>query len=107
MKDLVYRNKNFEIYDTPGSLVVVNTKGKYRNHAHLSRHIDREGRLKLTIAKTLIDIVIKRKVPKSSYLLTSAIRLTTNEEYRANLESILEKRRAKKYVNVNKGARKK
>ena len=50
--------------------------------------------------------MLKRKIPNSSYLLTSAIRLTTDHDYKYALESALEKRKTKKYINVNKGVRK-
>lgn len=106
MKILVYKYKNFEVYDTQSSLVVVNSKGSYENHAHLTRVIDKSGKLKLTVAKTLIDVVIKRQIPRSDYLLTSALRLTTDEIYKHNLETIVARRRDKKYMNINKGVRK-
>lgn len=106
MRILVYRKYEFEIYNTEGSLVVVNTKGSYENHAHLTRHTDSKGKIKLDTAKTLISIMLRRKIPKSSYLITSAIRLTVDQEYRYALETALARRKSKKYVNVNKGVRK-
>lgn len=106
MKILIYKHKNFEVYDTVSSLVVINTLGDYENHAHLTRCVDKHGKIKISVAKTLIDIVIKKRVPHSSYLLTSAMRLTTDIEYKKNLQLILEKRRSKKYINNNKGVRK-
>lgn len=105
MKNLVYKYKNFEVYDTTSSLVVINTYGEYENHAHLTRCVDKQGKIKISVAKTLINIVIKKQVPYSNYLLTSAVRLTTDIEYKENLLVILEKRRTKKYIN-NKGVRK-
>lgn len=105
MRLLVYRKHQYEVYNTEGSLVIVNTKGSYENHAHLTKIIDSKGNIKLDVAKTLIDIVIKKRIPKSCYLITSAIRLTTDEEYRYSLKTALDKRKSKKYVNVNKGAR--
>ena len=106
MRILIFRRNEFEVYNTEGSLVLVNTKGSYKNHAHLTRKIDSKGKINLSIAKTLIDVVIKRKIPNSPYLITSAIRLTTEHEYKYALETALERRKSKKYVNVNKGVRK-
>ena len=103
MKILIYRKNEFEVYITNSSIVIVNTKGKYENHAHLTKVVDSAGKVKLTTTKALINIVIKKKVPKSNYLVTSAIRLTTDDEYRANLIKVLDKRKRKKYVN--KGVR--
>ena len=104
MKILVYKKNEFEVYITNSSIVIINTKGKYENHAHLTKVVDSVGKVKLTTTKALINIVIKKKVPKSNYLVTSAIRLTTDDEYRANLIKVLDKRKRKKYVN--KGVRK-
>ena len=104
MKILIYKKNEFEVYITNSSIVIINTEGKYENHAHLTKVVDSAGKVKLTTTKALINIVIKKKVPKSNYLVTSAIRLTTDDEYRDNLIKILDKRKRKKYVN--KGVRK-
>ena len=104
MKILIYKKNEFEVYITNSSIVIVNTEGNYENHAHLTKVVDSAGKVKLTTTKALINIVIKKKVPKSNYLVTSAIRLTTDDEYRDNLIKILDKRKSKKYVN--KGVRK-
>ena len=105
MRLLVYRKHQYEVYNTEGSLVIVNTKGSYENHAHLTKIIDSKGNIKLDVAKTLIDIVIKKKIPKSNYLVTSAMRLTTDEEYKNNLMKVLDRRKGKKYINSSKGVR--
>ena len=104
MKILIYKQNEFEVYITNSSIVIINTKGKYENHSHLTKVVDSAGKVKLTTTKALINIVIKKRVPKSNYLVTSAIRLTTDDEYRDNLIKILDKRKSKKYVN--KGVRK-
>ena len=104
MKILIYKKNEFEVYITNSSIVIVNIEGKYENHAHLTKVVDSAGKVKLTTTKALINIVIKKKVPKSNYLVTSAIRLTTDDEYRANLIKVLDKRKRKKYIN--KGVRK-
>lgn len=105
MRSLVYRKHQYEVYNTEGSLVIVNTRGSYENHAHLTKITDYEGNIKLDAAKTLIEIVVKKRIPKSCYLITSAIRLTTDEEYKHSLKTALDKRKSKKYININKGVR--
>ena len=105
MKILVYKKNEFEVYITNSSIVIVNTKGEYENHAHLTKSEDAKGKVKLSTTKALIDIIIKKKIPRSNYLVTSAIRLTTDIEYKSNLIVVLERRKTKKYVNVNKGVR--
>ena len=105
MKILVYKKQSYEVYVTNSSLVVINMFGEYENHAHLTKTVDSKGKIKLSIAKTLIDIVIKKKIPKSNYLVTSAMRLTTDEEYKNNLMKVLNRRKGKKYINSSKGVR--
>ena len=105
MKVLAYKKQDFEVYITNSSLVIINTNGEYENHAHLTKTVDSKGKVKLDTAKALINIVTKKRVPKSTYLVTSAIRLTTDKEYKENLICILDKRKNKKYINTNKGVR--
>lgn len=75
------------MYDLGNELLVVNTKGEYRNHAHLTKDCANKGSIKLSTAKTLIDLILKRKVPKSDYLKVSALRLTTDFKYKNKIES--------------------
>ena len=105
MKILVYKKQSYEVYITNSSLVVINMSGEYENHAHLTKTVDSKGKIKLSTAKTLIDIVIKKKIPRSNYLVTSAMRLTTDEEYKNNLMKVLDRRKGKKYINSSKGVR--
>lgn len=86
MKKIVYKRGKFIVYDLGDELLVVNTSGAYRNHAHLTKEYVNKGSLRLGVAKTLIDLVIKQKVPRSDYLKVSALRLTTSKTYRAKLE---------------------
>lgn len=80
------------------SYIVVNTKGKYKNHEHFK---------KLSTCYLMIDLLQKKKVPKSDYLLEAAIRITTDEQYKAQLLHIQENRHNKQmYYNVNKGVKK-
>ena len=48
MKILIYRKNEFDVYITNSSIVIVNTEGKYENHAHLTKVVDSAGKVKLT-----------------------------------------------------------
>ena len=55
------------------------------------------------MAKTIIDNCIKKKTPKTSnlYLLTSHIRISTDEKYIKRIEELIEKL---KYCDISSGA---
>ena len=40
MKILVYKKNEFEVYITNSSIVIINTEGKYENHAHLTKVVN-------------------------------------------------------------------
>ena len=46
MKILVYKKNEFEVYVTNSSIVIINTEGKYENHAHLTKDVDSAGKVK-------------------------------------------------------------
>ena len=59
------------------------------------------------MAKTIIDNCIKKKTPKTSnlYLLTSHIRISTDEKYIKRIEELIEAKKNKdkiKYINKSK-----
>lgn len=83
--------------------LIANTKGEYKNHTHINVY-SRTGEKEYKICKTLISIINDKRVPKSNYLLQSAIRLTLDEEYKYNLLEI-QKRRKQRYFNSQKGVR--
>ncbi|AHM57402.1 hypothetical protein EAL2_c21210 [Peptoclostridium acidaminophilum DSM 3953] len=83
---------NFKVLQTGRDYVVVNASGGYENHSHFESY---KG------AVTCIDLIKRRKVPKSSYLIKAAMRLTTDSDYRRDLERIGEKRLQKqRYINI-------
>lgn len=83
---------NFKVLQTGRNYVVVNASGDYENHSHFESY---RG------AVTCINLVKKKRVPKSGYLIKAAMRLTTDSDYRHHLERIGEKRLQKqKYTNA-------
>lgn len=87
--------EEFKVLRTTRDYVVVNTSGKYENHSHFDSYAG---------AITCIDLIKRKKVPHSAYLAKAAYRLTTDEQYRAELERIGAKRRDRQmYININKG----
>lgn len=83
---------NFKVLQTGRDYVVVNASGGYENHSHFESY---KG------AVTCINLVKKKRVPKSGYLIKAAMRLTTDSDYRHHLERIGEKRGQKqRYINI-------
>ena len=79
--------------------ILYNTKKTFKNgHTHVKG---------FDIAKTIIDNCIKNKTPKTSnlYLLTSHIRISTDEKYIKKIEELIEAKKHKdkiKYINKSK-----
>lgn len=90
---IINKIDNYEILKVHNGYIVKNIKGKYKNHGHFK---------KLDTCYLIIDLIKNKKIPKSKYLLGSAIRLTTDEKYKNTLE--LKRNKLKdNYYNVNKG----
>ncbi|OSA89116.1 UNVERIFIED_ORG: hypothetical protein B2H93_16805 [Clostridium botulinum] len=86
---------NYEILKVHNGYIVKNLNGKYENHGHFK---------KLDTCYLIIDLVKNKKIPRSKYLIGSAIRLTTDEKYKNTLE--LKRNKLKDtYYNVNKGVK--
>ena len=81
--------------------LVANTDGEYSNHTHIPVR-SRTGEREYNVCKHLIFLIENKRIPRSSYLLSSAIRLTLDEEYKNQLLEVQD-RRKQKYINVNKG----
>ena len=81
------------------SCLLYNTKKNFKNgHTHIQS---------FDMAKTIIDNCIKKKTPKTSnlYLLTSHIRISTDEKYIKRIEELIEAKKSKdkiKYINKSK-----
>lgn len=83
--------------------LVSNTDGEYKNHTHIKVK-SRTGEKEYKTCKTLVYLVENKRVPKSNYLLQSAIRLTLDEGYREHLLQVQD-RRKQRYFNSQKGVR--
>ena len=74
MNNKIYEKKEFMIFKVKEGYIAYNTKKNFQEgHTHL-KHFE--------AAKTAIDLVIKKKIPKSTdgYYLTSLIRLSEDEK---------------------------
>lgn len=81
----------YRIYECNEYLLVVNVNGRLENHSHFSI----KGRNKKKVLDTcnmLIKLIEHRRIPRSDYLLQSAIRLTTYKRYKAKLLKEKERR---------------
>ena len=90
MYNKIYEKKEFMIFQVKEGYVVYNTKKSFQEgHTHL-KHFE--------AAKTAIDLVINKKIPRSthSYYLTSLIRLSVDDNYIDKINELIE-------VRVQKG----
>lgn len=97
MYNKIYEKKEFIIIQVKEGYIAYNTKKSFQEgHTHL-RHFE--------AAKTAIDLVLKKKVPKSKdgYYLTSLIRLSEDDIYINKINELIEAREQKgkkdKYYN--------
>ncbi|WP_042275194.1 hypothetical protein [Faecalimicrobium dakarense] len=97
MYNKIYERKEFMIFQVKEGYVVYNTKKSFQEgHTHL-KHFE--------AAKTAIDLVINKKVPKSTdgYYLSSLIRISDDDKYISKINELIESREQKgkkdKYYN--------
>lgn len=97
MYNKIYERKEFMIFQVKEGYVVYNTKKSFQEgHTHL-KHFE--------AAKTAIDLVINKKVPKSTdgYYLSSLIRISDDDKYISKINELIESREKKgkkdKYYN--------
>ena len=101
MGKLLHRQNEYIVIEEENGrgVVLVNTKGIYKNHGHI-------GSLKT--AKMMIDLIERRIIPKSDYLRITAKRVSLDEDYVQAVQRKIEKDKEKpKYCNINKGINKK
>ncbi|RDY29450.1 hypothetical protein CHL78_001745 [Romboutsia weinsteinii] len=101
MYNKIYEKKEFIIFQVKEGYVAYNTKKSFQEgHTHL-RHFD--------AAKTAIDLVLNKKVPKSTdgYYLASLIRLSEDDFYINKINELLttRKRKGKKEKYYNSGCK--
>ena len=77
--------------------IVSNINGTYENHGHFQ---------KLSTCYTLIRLMRKKTIPRSTYLLEAARRITTDPAYREALTIKQKKNKQRqRYFNPSKGVR--
>lgn len=77
-----YKKKGFVIFPEGKDFIVYNTKKKFaEGHTHARS---------FKISRTLIDLALKKKLPKNPYLATSLIRISNDEEYIQKLKELKE-----------------
>ena len=85
MYNKVYEKKEFIIFQVKNGYIAYNTKKVFKDgHTHLRC---------FKSAKTAIDLVIRKKVPRStdSYYLTSLIRLSEDTVYISKINELMQK----------------
>lgn len=87
MKNLlvIYRRKNFIIYDSGDGFIVYNTKGSFqKHHTHIGN---------FHTCKYIIDLSIRQYIPKDipNYLLVSLKRLSTDQNFQDRIDQIIMK----------------
>lgn len=100
MGKIVYHKNNYIVTEESSNrgYVVINIAGTYQNHGHIKT---------LKGAKTIIDLVERKIVPRSDYLRHTALRLTLDDNYKMDILRKIEKDRNKtRYININKGLKK-
>ncbi len=87
----------FTILEGKDDYIVKNNKGKYENHGHFK---------KVDTCYTIIRLMQKKTIPRSTYLLEAAKRITTDAKYKQTLELKQKKNKQRQYYfNSNKGVR--
>lgn len=97
MGKLLHRHNEYIIIeeDNGRGCVLINSSGTYKNHGHIKR---------LETALMMIRLIERGIVPKSNYLRGTALRVSTNEKYKAKVQRKTEKDKNKSvYRNINKG----
>lgn len=88
----------FTILEGKDDYIVKNNKGKYENHGHFK---------KVDTCYTLIRLMQKKTIPRSTYLLEAARRITIDAKYKQTLElKQLKNKQRQRYFNPSKGVRK-
>jgi len=97
MYNKIYERKEFMIFKVKNGYIVYNAKKSFQDgHTHL-KHFE--------AAKTAIDLVIRKKIPRSthSYYLTSLIRISEDDLYINKIKELINSREQKgkkdKYYN--------
>ncbi|WP_296644772.1 hypothetical protein [Romboutsia sp. 13368] len=97
MYNKIYERKEFMIFQVKEGYIVYNARKSFQEgHTHLKH---------FKAAKTAIDLVIRKKIPKTTqgYYLTSLIRISDDDSYITKIKELMESRSQKgkkdKYYN--------
>ena len=97
MSRIIYADDKYKILKNYSGCVLINKKGKYKNHGHFR---------KKETCFLMIKLMEKKEVPKSSYLRESALRISLDEKYKKNIQIKIKKDSNKKYyTNIQKGSK--
>ena len=87
----------YKILEGQRDYIVVNTKGKHENHGHFK---------KLSTCYVIIRLMQRRVIPKKSFMIEAARRITTDMKYKQILTIKQQKNKQRQYYfNPNKGVR--
>lgn len=93
--NVVYRKKNYRIYDVGEEFVIHNTSYDFESH---HTHINN-----FKTCKYIIDLCLHKTVPYhlSDYLLISILRLSDDEEYKSKIRKVLEENKRRRQYRYN------
>lgn len=92
---LVYSDDNYKIINAKNEYVLINLKGEYEAHGHFKTR---------DVCFLIIDLIKKKRVPKSKYLREAVLRISTDEKYKEKVVfKITKDKNRTRYFNVNKG----
>lgn len=97
MAFVIYDDGKYSIKKFKGSYILCNNLGTYENHGHFKKY---------DTCLLVIKLMEKNIVPDSSYLRESVLRISTDENYLEKVRVKLDKG-TKKYININKGVKRK
>lgn len=93
----VYSDKKYTVKKNRDGFILCNNLGDYQNHGHFK---------KFNTCMLLIRLMENGTVPDSSYLRESVLRISVDEKYIQKVKVKMNKGK-KKYININKGIRRK
>lgn len=93
--NVVYRKKNYRIYDVGEEFAIHNTSYDFESH---HTHINN-----FKTCKYIIDLCLHKTVPYhlSDYLLISILRLSDDEEYKSKIRKVLEENKRRRQYRYN------
>ncbi|MBU5669645.1 hypothetical protein KQI68_07300 [Peptoniphilus sp. MSJ-1] len=94
---VVYKDKKYTVKKNRYGFILCNNHGDYDNHGHFKR---------FNTCMLLIGLMESNVVPDSEYLRQSVLRISIDEKYLNKVKTKMDKG-TKKYININKGVKRK